>query len=134
MKLFRHEYYADEAGQVVRAVTPIDSAGDGQEPIALGPPEFHIDFQIPVTLTDPNGRPVLQEVVGVPVRLDGATLADAFADIPSGLELAKKRAAEIVRAKMAEAKKQAEAASKALIVPGLNGHTPASRLRLRSGE
>ena len=128
---YRQDVYVDENRTTIMARTPVD----GTDPaIVLGPVEYCVDFQIPVTVQQPNGQAV-QVPVTVPVKLDGATLADAFADIPAGFELAKGRAMEIVHAQIAEAQKQA--AKPGLILPGLNGHhpnSPASRLRLRSGE
>ncbi len=127
----RQEIYVDDNGSVVKVMTPVDGADPR---IVLGPVEYHVDFQLPVTVQQPNGQAV-QIPVTVPVKLDGATLADAFADIPAGFELAKARAVEIVKQQMDEAQKAA--AKPGLIIPGLNGHrpnSPASRLRFRSGE
>lgn len=134
MKLFRIEYFANEAGQTVKVVTPLQLPSHPDNPIALGQPEFHVDYQVPVTITDPSGRPIAQEIVGVPVTLEGATLAEAFADIPNGWEIATKRAQEIVLAKMEAAKKKADAAARSIVIPGQNGHNPASRIRGLAGQ
>lgn len=128
MKLLRQETFINENRVKVLARTPVD----GTDPaIVLGPTEFYCDFNVPVQVDNGNGTGQIVPVT-VPTRLAGTNLAEAFADVPTAMEIAKGRAAEMVEAHM---KKQAEASAKpSLVLPGVNGHTPASRLRHLSGE